>query len=222
MGKNGKVATIRADLRNRVIGMGEEAPDQLLANPANFRIHPDAQQQALAGSIDGVGWIDPVIVNRLSGHVVDGHLRVTLALRSGVKSIPVVYVELSDAEEQQALLSLDPIAAMAATDKAQLDALLRAVQSDDERVQALCERVAIQAGLMAPANYDEMWQGMPEFEQEDLQGIIIRVHFENEDDRDDFAKKTGLNISSDTNSVWYPERPDRIKNQLGTGMKYTE
>jgi ParB-like chromosome segregation protein Spo0J len=137
MGKNGKPATIRADLRNRVVGMGEEAPDQLLANPANFRIHPDAQQQALAGSIDGVGWIDPVIVNRLSGHVVDGHLRVTLALRSGVKSIPVVYVELSDDDEAQALLSLDPIAAMAATDKAQLDALLRAVQSDDERVQEM-------------------------------------------------------------------------------------
>jgi len=26
--------------RNRITGSGEEAPDQLLANPANWRIHP--------------------------------------------------------------------------------------------------------------------------------------------------------------------------------------
>lgn len=30
--------------RNRIAGAGEEAPDQLLANPANWRIHPKAQQ----------------------------------------------------------------------------------------------------------------------------------------------------------------------------------
>jgi len=35
--------------RNRITGTGEEAPDQLLANPANWRIHPKAQQDALAG-----------------------------------------------------------------------------------------------------------------------------------------------------------------------------
>ena len=38
--------------RNRIIGSGEEAPDQLLANPANWRIHPKAQQDALAGALD--------------------------------------------------------------------------------------------------------------------------------------------------------------------------
>lgn len=30
--------------RNRITVSGEEAPDQLLANPANWRIHPKAQQ----------------------------------------------------------------------------------------------------------------------------------------------------------------------------------
>ena len=43
--------------RNRITGSGEEAPDQLLANPANWRIHPKAQQDALAGAIDAVGWV---------------------------------------------------------------------------------------------------------------------------------------------------------------------
>ena len=43
--------------RNRITGSGEEAPDQLLANPANWRIHPKAQQDALAGALDQVGWV---------------------------------------------------------------------------------------------------------------------------------------------------------------------
>ena len=112
-----KKPAIIKNFQNRVIGQGLADPTQLLANPANWRIHPDNQQQALAGAIDGAGFISPVIVNQTTGRVVDGHLRVQLAMRSGVKEIPVTYVELSEAEEQLALASLDPIAAMAATDK---------------------------------------------------------------------------------------------------------
>ena len=122
---------------NRIIGHGEEQVDQLLANPLNFRLHPDNQQQALAGAIDDIGFIRSVTVNQRTGRVVDGHLRVTLAARSGVESLPVEYVDLSEAEEAQALLSLDPIAAMAASDKAKLEELMASVQSDDERVQAM-------------------------------------------------------------------------------------
>jgi hypothetical protein len=33
-----------ATWRNRIVGSGEEPPDQLLANPANWRIHPGSQQ----------------------------------------------------------------------------------------------------------------------------------------------------------------------------------
>ena len=132
-----KIAKLNKPLVNRIIGHGEEQVDQLLANPLNFRLHPDNQQQALAGAIDDIGFIRSVTVNQRTGRVVDGHLRVTLAARSGVESLPVEYVDLDESEEAQALLSLDPIAAMAASDKAKLDELMRAVQSDDERVQAM-------------------------------------------------------------------------------------
>ena len=137
-----KIAKLNKPLVNRIIGHGEEQVDQLLANPLNFRLHPDNQQQALAGAIDDIGFIRSVTVNQRIGRVVDGHLRVTLAARSGVESLPVEYVDLDEAEEAQALLSLDPIAAMAASDKAKLDELMRAVQSDDERVQAMISELA--------------------------------------------------------------------------------
>jgi len=64
-------------------------------------------------------------------------------------------VDLSEAEEAQALLSLDPIAAMAASDKAKLDELMRAVQSDDERVQAMISEIAIKENLFIPDEFPE-------------------------------------------------------------------
>jgi hypothetical protein len=85
--------------RNRITGSGQEAPDQLLANPANWRIHPKAQQDALAGALDQVGWVQQVLVNRRTGFVVDGHTRFALALRRGEPTVPVLYVDLDPAEE---------------------------------------------------------------------------------------------------------------------------
>ena len=120
--------------QNRIIGYGEESPDQLLANPHNHRIHPKRQQQALKGSLDTLGYIQTVIVNKITGHIVDGHLRVEMALRNDQKSIPVTYVELTEAEEAQALLSIDPIAAMATTDANKVEELLNLIQTDNADV----------------------------------------------------------------------------------------
>jgi hypothetical protein len=94
--------------RSRIVGSGTEAPDRLLANPANFRVHPKAQQDALAGVLDQVGWVQNVLVNQRTGHLVDGHLRVALAISRNEPSIPVVYVDLSPDEERLVLASLDP------------------------------------------------------------------------------------------------------------------
>ena len=58
--------------RSRITGHGEEAPDQLLARPSNWRIHGKAQQAALAGVLDQVGWVQNVLVNQRNEHVVDG------------------------------------------------------------------------------------------------------------------------------------------------------
>lgn len=94
--------------RNRIVAHGEEDPAQLLANPANWRLHPGLQQEALESVMDEVGWVDTIIVNQRSGYVVDGHLRVSLALRRGEKTVPVQYVDLTDEEEQLILATLDP------------------------------------------------------------------------------------------------------------------
>lgn len=94
--------------RNRIVGQGEEPPDQFVANPRNCRVHPKNQIAALAGSLDEVGWVQQVLVDRRNGYVFDGHARVALALTRNEPTVPVLYVELEADEERTVLASLDP------------------------------------------------------------------------------------------------------------------
>lgn len=137
--------------RSRIVGQGTENPDQLLANPLNWRIHPRHQQEALQGVLDEVGWVQQVIVNQRTGHVVDGHLRVALALRREEPKVPVLYVDLSEDEERLILATLDPIAALAVADKEQLSVLLDGISVRSAEVAALVESVSRQHGVEAPS-----------------------------------------------------------------------
>ena len=126
-----------APWRSRITGSGEEAPGQLLANPANWRLHPKAQQDALAGALDQVGWVQQVMVNRRTGFVVDGHARVALALSRDEPTVPVLYVDLDPDEEALVLATLDPIGAMAGRDDEKLRDLLAGITVDDTALLAL-------------------------------------------------------------------------------------
>ena len=133
--------------QNRMVGHGFEAPDQLLANPKNWRIHPEAQKLALKGMLDTVGWVGQVLVNRRTGFLVDGHLRVMVALEKNEPVVPVAYVDLSDDEEALVLTTLDPIAALAGTDKEKLGALIAGAHSESADVMAMLERLARTQGV---------------------------------------------------------------------------
>lgn len=126
---------------NRIVGQGEEDPEQLAANPRNWRVHPKVQQEALTGVLDKVGWVDSVIVNRQTGFVVDGHLRVSLALRRHEKTIPVQYIDVTEEEEMLVLATLDPLAALAVSDTDKLGELLGSLSEDDERLSRLIHGV---------------------------------------------------------------------------------
>lgn len=167
--------------RNRITSHGTEAPEQLLANPRNFRIHPKNQQDALSGVLNEIGWIQSVIVNQRTGFVIDGHLRVALAISHNELEIPVVYVDLSDEEEALALASIDPISAMADTDKALLDDLLRDVSSADAGVMAMLSDLAEKNGLVKDAtdvtgtvdDITEKWSVLIECDDEQQQRDLL-------------------------------------------------
>lgn len=173
---------LREGWNNRIVGHGEEAPDQLLANPANWRIHPKAQQEALAGVLNQVGWVQDVIVNQRTGHVVDGHLRVSLAIGRSEPAIPVVYVDLDEHEEKLILATLDPLAAMAATDAEQLAALLDEVSTTDQAVTEMLAGLAQDAGAV-PADLAPPDVGDPSGGYREQYGVIVICADEAEQER---------------------------------------
>ena len=131
--------------QNRIVGSGEEAPDQLMANPKNWRIHPITQQDAVEAALDQVGWVQNVIVNKTTGNLVDGHLRVGLAISREETTIPVTYVELSEQEEALVLATLDPLAGLAVTDQDKLAQLLDEATAEGEGLQNLMTDLAKKA-----------------------------------------------------------------------------
>lgn len=128
--------------RNRIVDHGEEAPDQLLANPSNFRVHPKRQQEALEQVLDEIGFVDDIIVNRRTGHLVDGHLRVELALKRGEATVPVKYVDLDENEERIVLATFDPLSAMAINDKDILGELVQSIETKNRAVSELLDDIA--------------------------------------------------------------------------------
>lgn len=139
----------RGAWRNRIVGSGEQPASQFIANPYNWRTHPSSQAKALETALEEIGWIQEVVVNRRTGHLIDGHERILLALAQGDDTlVPYKEVDLSESEEQAMLLSLDPIAAMAGKDMGAIQALLDVVKDSGlgEAVNALAETIA-----------DELW-----------------------------------------------------------------
>lgn len=158
--------------RNRIVGYDVVEADQLLANPSNWRGHPHTQEQALIGVLDDVGWVQEVIVNTTTGHIIDGHLRVATAITHNQK-VPVKYVTVSEDEEKLILATFDPLSAMAFTDAAQLEALLANVNSDSAAVQAMLAELAEESGI-TPPDFDAV--GIDEQPRLDQKKPIVCPH----------------------------------------------
>lgn len=149
----------KINLKSRIVGHGEEAPDNLTANPLNFRRHPKEQLNALKGSMKELGWIKTVIVNKRSGYVLDGHARVEEAIRQGLPSIPVTYVDLDENEEKLALAVLDPITELAYRDDETLKLLLEQANASDQDLKDFLLTLNAQeaeSGLLPSADEDEV------------------------------------------------------------------
>ena len=116
--------------KNRIVGHGVERPAQLLAHPLNWRGHPIEHQNVVEEILDRVGWVQRSMVNRRTGHVVDGHLRVDLAMRRDEEEVPVTYIDVDEDEETLILTALDPSSAMAFTDHEKLNELVNSLPED--------------------------------------------------------------------------------------------
>lgn len=127
--------------QSRIVSHTNEDPADLLAHPLNFRIHSELQQSATVGSLDTLGFVKSIIVNRATGTVIDGHERIMLAMRKPGQTVPVEWVMLNEEEEAVALMSLDYIASMAGIDGENLRALASSVEVHDVDLMAAIDNM---------------------------------------------------------------------------------
>lgn len=136
--------------RSAIVGHGEVDPATLEAHALNPRIHGEFQESAVLANLKDLGWLKPVIVNKRTGRILDGHLRVKIALKAGLKTVPVDYVDLDESRESQALLTLDPMAELADLEAQLVRDNLDAVVSCSADVEAFLARLAEDCGAVAP------------------------------------------------------------------------
>lgn len=128
--------------RSRILRHEKRTPSELLPNPKNPRTHPKSQTEIIDASLVEIGWMAEVVFNEQSGHLIDGHARVKLALEYGEASVPVTVVDLDPAEESLALATLNPLSALAETNAETLDLVLRDIDTGDTVLQSFLAGLA--------------------------------------------------------------------------------
>lgn len=126
-----------ATWQNRIVGQGVKPASQFLANPMNWRTHPQFQREAVKGSLDTLGWIQQVIENKTTGNLIDGHERVWQAMDNDDANVPYLEVELTEEEEAQALATLDPLSALASTDFQKLKEITEKMVIDNPAIKTM-------------------------------------------------------------------------------------
>jgi hypothetical protein len=184
----------------------------------NANKHTQRGMAALEQSIQQDGWIGAITV-AADGETFDGSARIETAAASGFDdpivvetdgSRPVILkrTDIPNADDPRAMRL-----GLAANRVAQTN-----LEWDTDVLASLGESIDLSqfwlegelANLMGEGiDADEMWKGMPEFEQDNLSWKHITVHFASEQDYNAFSRLIDQTLTPRTTSVWYPQQASR-------------
>ncbi len=103
----------RKQYKFRIVETKEVDPKTIVLNPNNPREHPENQRKAMDSVLKNIGWVNYVVVNKNTGNLIDGEMRVLDAIANHEETVPVTFVDLTPEEELQILATYDPIGYMA-------------------------------------------------------------------------------------------------------------
>ena len=125
-------------MKNRIKGHAKVRVGDLVPHELNPRVHGEDQRQALQALISEIGFARSVLAYELPDgrlKLIDGHLRQSEL--DPDEEIDVEVLDVTDAEAKKLLLSIDPLAQLAAYDDAALDELRAVAETDDATLGAL-------------------------------------------------------------------------------------
>lgn len=135
------------NIRDRIKELRRVPANELRPNPNNWRTHPEKQLNAIRGVLAEVGFAGAELARELEDgtlELIDGHARAEVA---GTAEVPVLVLDVDEAEANKILATFDPIGAMAESDAAKLDAVLRDVDTGSEALQEMLADLADDADL---------------------------------------------------------------------------
>ena len=138
-------------IRDRIVELRRVAAHELVPNPRNWRRHPARQAAALRSVLEEVGYADALLARALPDGrlmLIDGHLR---AETTPDQTVPVLVLDVDEAEANKLLATLDPLAAMAETDKLAFKDLAGFIQTDSAELRELLDGTA---GIAREATQD--------------------------------------------------------------------
>ncbi len=135
-------------IRDRIKDFRRVSASELRPNPKNWRTHPQEQLDAIKGILAEVGFAGAELARELpdgSLMLIDGHARAEIM---GSNLVPVLVLDIDEAEADKLLATFDPIGAMAGADRQKLDDLLRTIDTGSEALQQMLSDLAEDAGLI--------------------------------------------------------------------------
>jgi hypothetical protein len=124
-------------IRNRIVAHVAVRAGDLVPHPNNWRRHPPEQRRALEDSLRELGDIRSLLGYRLPNgriQLIDGHLRRDI---DPERLVTIELVDLSEEEAAKALLTLDPLAALAETDAQAVQLLTANLQTESAALRRL-------------------------------------------------------------------------------------
>jgi len=136
-------------IRDRILELRRVPALDLIPNPRNWRRHPKAQREALRGVLSEIGYAGALLARETPAGLmlIDGHLR---AETTPEMEVPVLVLDVTEAEADKILLTLDPLAAMADADEEALKSLLADVSTEDAAVRKMLSDLSDDAGIKKP------------------------------------------------------------------------
>jgi hypothetical protein len=128
-------------IRDRIKELRRVPASQLRPNPKNWRTHPQEQADALRGILAEIGIANAVLARELpdgSLMLIDGHLR---AETLGAETVPVLILDIDEAEADKLLLTLDPLALLAEQNDKKLRELADSVETENEALQQMIDEL---------------------------------------------------------------------------------
>jgi hypothetical protein len=177
--------------------------------PADYnpRKQKDKSKKGLTKTIKKFGYLQDIVINIRDGRnrIVGGHKRLEAMGLLVTEEIECTIVDLNDLNEKALNLALNNKHIEGENDPDKIEGILKELKLGFDDFGDLNFDDLFDEYFFDGDNPDKEWEGMPEFEQNDLKPAkSLIIHFETLENMNDFAKIIDQKLTEKTKSIWHP------------------